>query len=84
MACEIPVIATRAGGIPEVVSHGVNGFLSAVGDVDSMAADAIRLGRSKAMRVEMGKAGRAAAEANFHPERIVPQYEALYAKAIGR
>lgn len=84
MACEIPVVATRAGGIPEVVTHGVNGFLSEVGDVDSMAADAIRLGRSKAMRAEMGKAGRAAAEADFHPERIVPQYEALYAKAIGR
>ena len=42
------------------------------------------LGRSKEMRVDMGKAGRKSAEANFHPDLIIPQYEALYAKAIGR
>ncbi len=84
MACEIPVVATNAGGIPEVVTHGRDGFLSQVGDVDSMAAHAIELGRSKAMRVEMGKAGRKSAEASFSPNLIVPQYEALYAKAIGR
>ncbi|MDB5104316.1 MAG: hypothetical protein JWP91_2005 [Fibrobacteres bacterium] len=84
MACEIPVVATRAGGIPEVVTHNVNGFLADVGDVDTMARHAVDLGRSRAMRVEMGKAGRKSAEANFHPDRIVPQYEALYAKALGR
>jgi L-malate glycosyltransferase len=84
MACEIPVVASRAGGIPEVVTHGKDGFLCEVGDVDGMAGYAAQLGRSKEMRVEMGKAGRKSAEASFHPERIVPQYEALYAKAIGR
>lgn len=84
MACEIPVVATRAGGIPEVVTHGKDGFLCEVGDVDGMAAYASQLGRSKEMRVEMGKAGRKSAEASFHPDLIVPQYEALYAKAMGR
>jgi N-acetyl-alpha-D-glucosaminyl L-malate synthase BshA len=84
MACEIPVVATRAGGIPEVVTHGKDGFLCEVGDVDGMAAHAARLGRSKELRVEMGKAGRKSAEASFHPDLIVPQYEALYAKAMGR
>jgi N-acetyl-alpha-D-glucosaminyl L-malate synthase BshA len=84
MACEIPVVATRAGGIPEVVTHGKDGFLCEVGDVDGMAAHAARLGRSKELRMEMGKAGRKSAEASFHPDLIVPQYEALYAKAMGR
>ncbi|MEO7424268.1 MAG: N-acetyl-alpha-D-glucosaminyl L-malate synthase BshA [Fibrobacteria bacterium] len=84
MACEVPVVATRSGGIPEVVTHGVNGFLADVGDVDAMAKHAVALGRSREMRVSMGKAGRKAAEERFHPDNIVPQYEALYAKALGR
>ncbi len=82
MACEVPVIASRSGGIPEVVAHGVSGFLADVGDVDSMATHAVELGRSKELRVVMGKAGRKAAKELFHPDRIVPQYEALYQLAL--
>jgi glycosyltransferase involved in cell wall biosynthesis len=77
-------VATRAGGIPEVVKEGVDGFLADVGDVDAMAKHAIALGKSREMRMAMGKAGRKSAEASFHPDRIVPQYEALYAAAIGK
>ncbi len=43
MACEVPVIASRVGGIPEVVTDGETGFLSEVGDVEKMADDAARL-----------------------------------------
>lgn len=82
MACEVPVIATRSGGIPEVVEHGVTGFLAAVGDVDAMAAHAIELGRSREMRAAMGTAGRKAAERKFHPDIIIPQYEAVYEDAL--
>jgi N-acetyl-alpha-D-glucosaminyl L-malate synthase BshA len=84
MACGIPVVATRVGGIPEVVTHGVNGYLAEVGDVETMAGHAIELGRSKDLRVRMGSAGRKAAEQSFHPDLIVPQYEALYELACGR
>lgn len=83
MACEIPVVASRAGGIPEVVTDGVNGFLAEVGDVETMSRRAIELGLSADLRKRMGKAGRAAAEALFHPNLIVPQYEALYRQACG-
>jgi N-acetyl-alpha-D-glucosaminyl L-malate synthase BshA len=83
MACEVPVVATRTGGIPEVVDHGVTGFLAPVGDIDAMAAHAVELGRSKELRVAMGKAGRKAAEARFHPDIIIPQYEAIYREAAG-
>jgi L-malate glycosyltransferase len=82
MACEVPVVATRVGGIPEVVRHDVNGFLAEVGDIETMARYAISLGMDKELRKQMGKAGRATAEASFQPEIIVPQYEALYAEAI--
>ena len=84
MACGVPVVATRVGGIPEVVTHGLNGFLAEVGDVETMARHAIELGQSKDLRVRMGTEGRKAAEKSFHPDNIVPQYEALYELACGR
>ncbi|MEJ7711242.1 MAG: glycosyltransferase [Pyrinomonadaceae bacterium] len=43
MACEVPVVATNVGGVPEVVTDGETGYLSAIGDVDKMAIDAARL-----------------------------------------
>jgi len=82
MACEVPVVATRTGGVPEVVTHGVDGFLAEVGDVNTMSMHAVELGRSRSLRIEMGKAGRKAAEEHFHPNTIIPQYEKLYEEAI--
>lgn len=84
MACEIPVVATSSGGIPEVVRHGECGYLSRVGDVKSMSAYALELALSKEKRVQMGKAGRKIAETNFHPDVILPQYEALYQEALAK
>lgn len=82
MACEVPVVATTSGGIPEVVRHGECGYLARVGDVKSMGAYAVELGLSKEKRVEMGKAGRRIAQAAFHPDVIIPQYEAIYRDAM--
>jgi L-malate glycosyltransferase len=82
MACEVPVIGTRSGGIPEVVEHGVSGFLAEVGDVETMGRHAVELGLSQELRRRMGKAGRKTAETHFHPDIIIPQYEALYRKVI--
>jgi len=83
MACEVPVVASLSGGIPEVVEHLVSGFLAPVGDVETMASYAVELGRSKELRVAMGKAGRKAAEDHFHPDIIIPKYEAIYREAAG-
>lgn len=82
MACEVPVVATSSGGIPEVVRHGECGYLARVGDVKSMSAYATELGLSQELRVRLGKAGRKIAETSFHPDVILPQYEALYQKAM--
>src|SRR4029434_3279442 len=61
MACEVPVIASRVGGLPEVVTDGETGYLSPVGDVDKMAADAARLLSDEKLRKEMGQRAREAA-----------------------
>lgn len=80
MACEVPVISTNAGGIPELNVHGETGMVSNVGDVDDMVKNALyvladeNLSRFKA-------AARARAE-QFAVENIVPHYEACYQRAI--
>jgi N-acetyl-alpha-D-glucosaminyl L-malate synthase BshA len=84
MACEVVPIATRTGGVPEVIEHGVSGYLADVGDVDSMATYAIELlGDESALR-RMSKAARAVAQARFCSSKIVPQYEAFYRRVIER
>ncbi|WP_199188265.1 N-acetyl-alpha-D-glucosaminyl L-malate synthase BshA [Deinococcus arcticus] len=78
MSCEVPVVAARAGGIPEVVEEGVTGFLAEVGDVDHMADAALRVLRNREVYRQMGAAGRHAAVNRFHPRLIVPQYLQAY------
>ncbi len=82
MACEMPVIASDSGGVPEVVVHGETGFLAPVGDVESMGKYAVELGRSAELRKRMGLAGRKRAETVFPPEVAVAQYEALYREVM--
>ena len=82
MACEVPVIATRVGGIPEVVIEGETGFLFDVGDVDGMAEAALRVLNTEGERQRLGKRGREIALANFTTEKIIPQYEKLYQSVV--
>jgi L-malate glycosyltransferase len=78
MACETPVIATRVGGLPEVVDEGETGYLFDVGDVDGMASTAIGILEDSGKRERLGRRGREVAKARFSTEEIIPQYEALY------
>ncbi len=82
MASEMPVIASDAGGIPEVVTHGEVGFLAPVGDVEAMAGYAIELGLSPELRARMGRAGRVRAETVFPASKAADEYEAAYREAI--
>ena len=84
MACEVPVIATRVGGVPEVVEEGGSGFLFEIGDVDGMARAALRLLNDPALLGRFGARGRETAVARFATEEIIPQYEALYRGLISR
>jgi N-acetyl-alpha-D-glucosaminyl L-malate synthase BshA len=83
-ACELPVIATRIGGIPEVVADGESGYLSEIGDVDKMAADTIKLLRDEDLRIAFGKRGRELAVERYSTEQIIPQYIAFYEAVLNR
>ncbi len=82
MGCGVPVIGTSAGGLPEVVTHGETGFLSPIGDVNSMAANALRLLTDEDLRRAMGEAGHSAAREQFSPDSIVNLYEQLYRRLL--
>lgn len=82
-ACEVPVIASRIGGIPEVVTDRETGFLSEVGDIDKMSEDALRLLSDDDLRREFGKRSRASAVERYHADKIIPKYVAFYEKVLG-
>jgi L-malate glycosyltransferase len=81
-ACEVPVIATRIGGIPEVVNDGESGFLSDVRDVEKMSADTITLLRDEQLRRTFGEKGRELAVERYSTSKIIPQYIAFYEKIV--
>ena len=77
LAAKVPVIATNAGGLPEVIEHGKCGFLGEVGDVASMGNWAIDLLTNPGLMTEFKQAAHARAM-QFHVMEILPRYEALY------
>ncbi|ASZ10796.1 N-acetyl-alpha-D-glucosaminyl L-malate synthase BshA [Chitinophaga pendula] len=81
MASEVPVLSSNAGGLPEINIQGETGYMSPVGDVDDMAAHAIRLLKDDQKLAAMRK-GALAQASRFHIDNIIPQYEALYEKVI--
>jgi N-acetyl-alpha-D-glucosaminyl L-malate synthase BshA len=83
MACEVPVVASRVGGLPELVRDGETGYLCPVGDVEAMAAAALRIlggGELDAFR----QAARRRAVEHFSADRVVPMYEGYYREILGR
>jgi glycosyltransferase involved in cell wall biosynthesis len=84
MACEVPVIASRVGGVPEVIEDGVTGFLHDVNDLHGMARSAVTLLEAPERRRVMGRAARWAVVSRFCVNEIVPQYEAVYREVLAR
>ncbi|HEY3296663.1 MAG TPA: N-acetyl-alpha-D-glucosaminyl L-malate synthase BshA [bacterium] len=78
MASELPVVATRVGGLPEVVSDGETGFLVPVGDTDEMARRLIELAVHPEKRRQMGLAARERAATLFPRDKVVAMYEDVY------
>jgi N-acetyl-alpha-D-glucosaminyl L-malate synthase BshA len=81
MACGSPVVASRAGGLPEVVDDGVNGILEPVGSVEAMGRRAVELLRDPERHAAMRQAAIAKA-ATYSADHIVPMYEALYQEVL--
>ena len=78
MACEVPVVASRVGGLPEVIEHGVSGFLHAEADLGAMAASAVRLLTDAALHQRVAQAACRRVREQFSVERVMPMYEACY------
>ncbi len=83
MACGVPVVATDAGGISEVVRDGTTGFVTQVGAVEALAEKLRLLLDDRSLAAKMGAAGRARACDEFRPEAVVPRYERLYEELLG-
>jgi glycosyltransferase involved in cell wall biosynthesis len=84
MACSRAIVATRAGGIPEIVEDGRNGVLVEPRDHGAMARAIVRLLGDESLRQRMGAAGRARVAARFSVERMVEETAAVYARVAGR
>lgn len=83
MACSVPVVSSNTGGLPEVNIHGVSGYLSDVGDVDDMAANALKI-LSDDNTLNVFKANALETAKQFQIDKIVPKYEEVYQQAINK
>ena len=84
MACEVPVVSSSVGGLPELVVHGETGYIAEIGDIDRMARYAIDLLRNEEKRLRFAEAGRRRAVEQFNSEKIVDQYETYYRTVLGK
>jgi N-acetyl-alpha-D-glucosaminyl L-malate synthase BshA len=84
MACEVSVVASNVGGLPEVVMDGVEGFLVEPRDTEKMAERSISILSDDSLRRDMGKRAREKAQALFCSTKIIPRYEEFYRKIIDR
>jgi N-acetyl-alpha-D-glucosaminyl L-malate synthase BshA len=82
MACEVPVVASAVGGIPEVIVHDESGFLHPPEDLDGMAASGIALLTDPSLHRRTTDAALARVRTLFCTARVVPMYEAYYQQVI--
>jgi len=82
MACGVVPVATRVGGVPELITDGEDGFLEPVGDIPAQAARVVALLTDEDLHYRMRKAGRWNAAERFCSEKIIPQYEQYYRDVV--
>jgi N-acetyl-alpha-D-glucosaminyl L-malate synthase BshA len=78
MACGVPPVSTRVGGVAELVTHGQDGFLENVGDVSAQAARVAELLSNESLYQRMSAAARTTAVNRFSTDLIIPKYERYY------
>lgn len=84
MSCGVPVVASKVGGVPELITHGVNGFLADVGDVKAMSEFALTLLRDEEKQRAFSVAARESVLAKFEQSLLVKRYEDYYYRILGR
>jgi glycosyltransferase involved in cell wall biosynthesis len=83
MACALPVVATDADGIPQLVADGVTGYVCRMGDVTALVSRCCSLLEQPALRQRMGRAGRQRVQQHFHPDHEATAVEAILRQACG-
>ena len=83
MACGVPVIASRVGGLAEVIDHGRSGFLHDLEDAEGMASSGVALLTDPARHADVAAQGRRSVKERFCADLIVPRYEAFYRELTG-
>jgi L-malate glycosyltransferase len=83
MACDVPVVASNVGGLPEVIEHGRTGFLHQPADLDGMAESAVALLQDPTLHARVRDAARQHVGETYCVDRVVPMYEAYYQQVVG-
>jgi len=82
MSCEVPVVASNIGGLKELISHGVDGYLIEVGDAEALAQYSLKILQDPRLQGEFGKNARQKVLEKYTPDKIVPKYENLYNETL--
>ena len=82
LAARTPVVATRVGGVPDVVRDGIDGYLAEVGDVDALAARLAELARDPELRARMGEQAREHVIPRYRISRLIDDVDALYRELL--
>lgn len=83
MACAVPVVASRVGGLSEIIDHGGSGFLHDLDDLDGMADSGVALLSDPGLHAAIAAAGRRVVAERFCADLIVPRYETFYTELVG-
>jgi L-malate glycosyltransferase len=84
MACQVPVIGTRAGGIPEVIADGETGYICEIGDIDTIASRAVEILTNCQLHETMANNSFNRAKTYFSQEKIVSEYEDIYYTVLNK
>ena len=84
MACGVAPVATRVGGVPELITDGENGYMENVGDIHGQAARVVALLSDRSLHQRITTSGRSAAMGCFSTETMIPQYEQYYKEVVAR
>ncbi len=84
MACGVPCVSSNAGGLKELVKDGISGYTAEVGDINRMSQLVLQIVQSPGFREKLSRSSREYAFANFHVDKIIPQYLDLYETVLSQ
>ena len=82
MSCEVPVVASNVGGLKELISHGVDGYLVKIGDAEALAQCSLKILQDLSLQEKFGRNARQKVLEKYTPDKIVPRYEDLYEETL--